>query len=204
MKKYISVDVEASGTIPGKYSMLSVGACLVDDPSKQFYAELKPISFEFDPEAMKIGSLGLKCLEEYRRAIPAQKDKLDPKHEKFDPRLVLNVLEKEGLFPIHAMQNFEEWIKENTTKKSKPIIAAAPILFDGMYISWYFNTFLGHNPFGFSGEDINSVYRGFRKNVHASIKDLKMRQGELPHNALEDAIQQAKEFKYFLDQIRQK
>ena len=38
-KKYISFDVEASGLIPGKYSMLSIGACVVGDISKQFYKE---------------------------------------------------------------------------------------------------------------------------------------------------------------------
>jgi hypothetical protein len=30
---FVSVDVEASGPIPGKYSMLSIGACVAFDPS---------------------------------------------------------------------------------------------------------------------------------------------------------------------------
>jgi hypothetical protein len=28
-KKYVSVDVESSGLTPGKYSCLSIGACIV-------------------------------------------------------------------------------------------------------------------------------------------------------------------------------
>ncbi|MGL1984483.1 3'-5' exonuclease, partial [Escherichia coli] len=28
---FISVDIEASGPVPGKYSLLSIGACLVSD-----------------------------------------------------------------------------------------------------------------------------------------------------------------------------
>lgn len=41
---FISVDIEASGPIPGAYSMLSLGACVVGEPDKSFYAELRPIS----------------------------------------------------------------------------------------------------------------------------------------------------------------
>src|SRR6266436_4496570 len=34
---YISVDIEAAGPVPGEYSMLSLGACLVDSPEITFY-----------------------------------------------------------------------------------------------------------------------------------------------------------------------
>lgn len=40
---FISVDIEASGPIPGEYSLLSIGACMVDNPDESFYAELKPV-----------------------------------------------------------------------------------------------------------------------------------------------------------------
>jgi hypothetical protein len=33
---YVSVDIEASGPIPRRYSMLALGACLVDDPARTF------------------------------------------------------------------------------------------------------------------------------------------------------------------------
>ena len=36
----ISVDVETSGPSPTTGSLLSVGACLVDDPERAFYREL--------------------------------------------------------------------------------------------------------------------------------------------------------------------
>jgi hypothetical protein len=35
-EQYYSVDVESSGPIPGKYSMLSLGACLVGQASHFF------------------------------------------------------------------------------------------------------------------------------------------------------------------------
>jgi hypothetical protein len=43
-ERYFSVDIESSGPIPGKYSMLSLGACAVDDPDVAFYVEFKPTS----------------------------------------------------------------------------------------------------------------------------------------------------------------
>lgn len=65
---YISVDIEADGPIPGPYSMLSLGAAVAGvqdadgftaaDPEKQtFYRELRPISEEFDPEALAVSGL---------------------------------------------------------------------------------------------------------------------------------------------------
>src|SRR4051794_36193671 len=50
----ISVDIEASGPVPPDYSMLSIGACVVDDPAESFYVELKPIGALAVPEAMKV------------------------------------------------------------------------------------------------------------------------------------------------------
>jgi hypothetical protein len=39
----MSVDVEASGPAPGRYSLLAIGACPFVDPTLTFYAELKPV-----------------------------------------------------------------------------------------------------------------------------------------------------------------
>lgn len=61
---YISVDIEASGPIPGEYSMLSVGACKVGDMDKNFYVELKPISERFTEEAIRVCGLDMQALKE--------------------------------------------------------------------------------------------------------------------------------------------
>jgi DNA polymerase III epsilon subunit-like protein len=79
---YISVDVETSGPIPGRYSLLSVGACVVGAADKAFYEELKPISADFVPEAMKVSG--------------------------FD----LNQLAVTGRSPAEAMQAFDKWIEK--------------------------------------------------------------------------------------------
>jgi ribonuclease T len=59
---YLSIDIEASGPIPGDYSMLSIGACVVDRPEDQFYKELRPISTAFVPEALQISMLSMETL----------------------------------------------------------------------------------------------------------------------------------------------
>ncbi|MBL9080893.1 MAG: 3'-5' exonuclease [Planctomycetales bacterium] len=79
---YFSVDIEAAGPIPGKYSLLSVGACLVSDQSQGFYVELKPVSDEFVPEAIAVSGF------------------------------TLDALKRSGELPTTAFQRFADWIEE--------------------------------------------------------------------------------------------
>ncbi len=52
---WISIDIETDGPIPGDYSMVSFGAVLVQpDLQTTFYAELKPTSEKWIPEALAI------------------------------------------------------------------------------------------------------------------------------------------------------
>jgi DNA polymerase III epsilon subunit-like protein len=52
---YIVVDVESDGSIPHKYSMVCFGAVIVEPSlSKTFYGKTKPISDEWNPEALAI------------------------------------------------------------------------------------------------------------------------------------------------------
>lgn len=64
---YVSVDIEAAGPIPGEYSMLSLGACLVGAPDVAFYVELRPITDRFVPAALRVGGLSLQQLAESGR-----------------------------------------------------------------------------------------------------------------------------------------
>lgn len=52
---YIMVDVEADGPIPGDYSMISLGAVVVDEAlDREFYGQLRPISDQWIPEALAV------------------------------------------------------------------------------------------------------------------------------------------------------
>jgi len=53
---YIMVDIEADGPIPGDYSMVCLGAVVVEPGlARTFRGRLRPISVEFDPEALAVG-----------------------------------------------------------------------------------------------------------------------------------------------------
>lgn len=197
-KKYISVDIEASGPTPGKYSMLSLGTCVVGNTNIQFYRELKPLNKNFILDAMRTGCLGLRCLDDKKHLL-----EYNPKSPEFKPELILAILEEKGEKPEKVMKEFADWIIKNT-EGFRAVEAAAPIKFDGMFTSWYFDNFYGKNPFGHSGEDINSFYRGIKRDINVNIHELKIFSKNLSHNALQDAISHAKSFEKILEIIKEK
>jgi DNA polymerase III epsilon subunit-like protein len=164
---FISVDVEAAGPIPGEYSLLSIGACVVGDTDKNFYVELKPINFNFLPEAMAVAG--------------------------FD----LSELDRTGLDPREALSLFEEWLRSVTAIDQSPIFVGYPLAFDWMFVTYYFQRFLGRNPFGYYGLDIKSYNMGLtgsrwdRSGLDQAGQPFVL---ELTHNAREDAIAQAHVF----------
>jgi DNA polymerase III epsilon subunit-like protein len=64
-ERYFSVDIESAGPIPGKYSMLSLGACVVGNSEEEFYVEFKPISRDFISDALKVSGFDLDHLEQH-------------------------------------------------------------------------------------------------------------------------------------------
>jgi len=52
---YVMVDVETDGPIPPDYSMISLGAVIVDETlDKRYYGQLRPISKQWIPEKLEI------------------------------------------------------------------------------------------------------------------------------------------------------
>ena len=185
--KYIAVDVEASGPTPANYSLLSIGASVVGQSNRTFYKELKPISRNYVAEAMKVGCLGLRCLDDFK----TQDDRYNPQSKSFRPDLVLDVLQEQGVEPREVMSQFGNWINESSNG-GKPILASDCDAFDGMFVHVYFDKFGVDNPFVYGGVNIDSMYRGFMKDPSARIEDSKFWNESLSHNAMEDAVVQAK------------
>jgi len=191
-KKYVSFDIESSGPTPGKYSMISIGACIVGNRNKQFYREIKPISMNFCIEALKIGAQGLNCTKNLQIF-----DEYNPHKDAFDAINVLKKLSQQGEAPAKVMSEYQDWVLKNT-RGFRPVEAAAPIKFDGMFTAYYFDNFNnGQNPFGHSGEDINSMFRGYKQDINEHTKSLGIK-STLTHNALEDALIQAERFEKLL------
>ncbi len=175
---YISVDIETAGPYPSRYSLLSIGACLVDEPSAAFYVELQPVNEEADAGALAVGGLSLATLAET------------------------------GVPPRAALVQFEAWVLAHTPEDSRPVFVGFNAAFDWMFINDYFHRFLGHNPFGHNALDIKAFYMGvtgvrWSQTTLAHVAAHLNQPCSLTHNALADAQVQAQLFGALLDAAQQ-
>lgn len=166
---YISVDVETAGPYPGAYSLLAIGACLVMNPEQGFYAELQPVTTEATDEALSISQLDLAELQE--TALP----------------------------PKEAMLRFSQWINGATPVDSELIFVAFNAPFDWMFINYYFQHYLGYNPFGHKALDIKAFYMGltgasWEETGWQPVARRYLDNRSLSHHALKDAQDQAEIF----------
>jgi len=84
---YVMVDIEADGPIPGDYSMVCLGAVLVEPAlDRTFRARLRPISARWDPDALKVSGF-------------SREETLG-----FDD-------------PHEAMLKFDSWLKQNARER---------------------------------------------------------------------------------------
>ena len=167
---YVSVDVETSGPAPGRYSLLAIGACLVDEPTCTFYAELQPIGESATAEAMQVHNLDLATLK------------------------------RDGLPPAEAMKRFEAWLKAVVPDGALPVFVGFNAPFDWMFVADYFDRFLGRNPFGHTALDLKAYYMGLTGGAWSDTtkRALAARYPDHPHlthNALQDAVDQAALFR---------
>ena len=166
---FFSVDVETAGPNPGTYALLSIGACAALNTSRTFYTELQPDKSAFTLEALAITGLSLQRLIETGRP------------------------------PEDAMRSFAAWIGDIAPEGTAPVCVAFNAPFDWMFLNDYFHRYLGHNPFGHNSLDIKALYMGlrrlptFRGTKYSMNHDFPPAR-PLTHNALQDAIDQAKLF----------
>jgi len=174
---FVSVDVETSGPIPGEYSLLSIGACRVDDPEVTFACELKPLNRNADPEALAVTGLSL------------------------------DVLSQRGLAPQMAMQHFDAWLMAGITADETPVFVGLNAPFDWSFVNYYFHRFLGRNPFGFTALDIKAYFMGaigcrWSDTRSSQIANFVNVNSAGNHNALIDAQYQAKLFRLLRDRSK--
>lgn len=167
---FISVDVETAGPIPGEFSMLSIGACVVGDPQAEFECTLKPINDNADPAALEVTGLSL---EELRRT---------------------------GREPDAAMRSFAEWVGRVAVPDAAPVFVGFNAPFDWSFVNYYFHRFTGANPFGFTALDIKALWMGVAGCSWADTRSSRMAERLGPstegdHNALHDARHQAELFR---------
>jgi ribonuclease T len=174
---YISVDIEAAGPSPTFYSMLSIGACTLQEPRYTFYLELKPVHNEKNQNALKISGLDWHKLKE------------------------------EGIHPQDAIPQFAQWIVDVTPEGYQPIFLAFNAVFDWLFVNEYFYRFYGSNPFGHKALDIKAYYMGlhgvtWEETAMRYLSAHYLNNQDLTHNALQDAVDQADIFQKMLQDAK--
>ncbi len=135
---YFSVDVEASGPVPGLYNLVSIGAVPVGrtggsfkPEDRRFYVELKPIGGGFDAQAMAVHGIPRARLE--TRGAPADQ----------------------------AMRDLRDFVEKRCGRAgARAVFVGHNAGFDWSYISYYFTLFKVPNPFGYKALDIKSLAMG--------------------------------------------
>ena len=174
---FFSVDIETSGPYPERYSLLAIGACLVEDPSQGFYVELKPTKTHVLNSALR------------------------------DNELTVERLTREGLAPALAIQEFADWIHEAAPQGQRPLMVAFNAPMDWGFLNHYFLEYLDENPFGRSAIDIKAFYMGltgcpWEETSMLYLSPRFLRGQRLPHDALANARLQADLFRKLLAQAR--
>jgi hypothetical protein len=177
---YISADIESDGPIPGRYSMLSFGLAVAATFDGQKFAPRDPAAATFARELRPIATgfvpsaLAVSGLDRDRLA-------------------------REGTDPEAAMAEAAAWVRAEAGD-ARPVMVGYPIVFDWMFLHWYFVRFCGGSPFGFSGAlDMKTMYQR-----RAGVTLDRAGREDLPpellparphtHDALADAIEQAEIF----------
>ncbi len=170
---YISVDIEASGPIPGDYSMLSLGACVVGDTARNFYVEFVPLNDNFTPQAMQTCDLSLAELR------------------------------ARGTEPKTAMTEFGKWVQETADGAYPVMVGFnSPFdwsFVNYYFIHFVGKNPLGHSALDIKSYYMGAYHTTWSQ---TSLKhfppELNHLSKPLAHNALADAIQQAVIFEKLL------
>ena len=171
---YISVDVETSGPIPGEYSLLSLGACVIGETSKTFYREIKPIADAFIPQALEVTGLSLQKLNET------------------------------GTEPTAALRAFEDWQSSVSNGKRSVFVAFNPTfdwMFVAYYFHRFLghNPF-GISGLDIKAYYMGKLGTSWGETAKKKLDKKVLPLGRKhTHNALDDAIEQAEIFRRILE-----
>jgi ribonuclease T len=182
---YISVDVEASGPLPPEYNLVSIGAVEVRPApeghrlGREFYVELKPIFPGFRAESMAVHGISREHLE------------------------------RDGTEALESMRLFDEWTRSCLGPGEQAVFVGHNAVFDWAYINFYFHHFGIENPYGYKALDSKSLAMGVlgiawwdanKDFLLTAIPGLAgLADGEVAHNALDDARFQARILAALLD-----
>jgi len=183
---YISADVETDGPVPGPFSLLSFGLAAVGrydgahferwPPHEQtFYRELRPISDEFQPEALAINGLDRERLR------------------------------REGRDPREAMAQAASWVNDISAGHRPVLVAYPVAFDWAFLYWYFEQFAPDGSPFGHSScLDIRTQYQAlagtvFDRSGKAAMPDFLLPSAPHTHNALDDAVEQGELFANLLE-----
>lgn len=178
---YISADVETDGPIPGPFSLLSFGLTVVgrydgrqferQPPRAQtFYRELRPISADFQPEALAVNGL--------------DRDRLA----------------REGRPPAEAMAEAAAWVRAVSAEHRPVLVAYPVAFDWSFLYWYFERFAPGGSPFGHSScLDIRTLYQAlagtvFDRSGKRSMPAFLRADQPHTHDALDDAVEQGELF----------
>ena len=128
--------------------------------------------------------------------------KLKPISDKYIPEaLAVSGFSREETLtfeePKKVMIDFANWIKNICN--DRPIFISDNNGFDWMFICWYFHHFTEANPFGFSSQNLGSLYKGIEKDTFKTFKHL--RKTKHSHHPVEDAKGNAEALLYMKNEM---
>lgn len=195
-ERYFSVDVEASGPIPGLWWMPSFGACPTDDVEDGFKALLKPLNYcypEMDGIVRPDVPGAVKVVVQGTPGFDWDFDKSDEANcaEVYDYYVEM------GENIETALQRFKAWMSNRTNgRELRPYVVGAPLSFDFMWLYWYYQFVMDEMPaFSFAGLDMRSYFMG--KHGETGLRSNKRRYKKFyptnrphTHDPLDDAQEQ--------------
>jgi hypothetical protein len=180
---YISVDIESVGDVPGKFSLISLGAAaynIYGTLLDTFMVNVQELEGAIqDPATMSFWALN-------RAAYEATLVDRKPAEE--------------------AMESFTQWFE----KLENPVFVFCPSKFDAMFVYWYLQTFVDRMTFKTTPDmfdtktlaaallKVDNVREASKRNWPKRWKNKKLRHS---HLALDDAIEQGQQFIKILREV---
>jgi DNA polymerase III alpha subunit (gram-positive type) len=134
---YFCIDIECSGTVPGLFDMVSLGAQAVSADARgelrlgeTFYVEIRPTGAGVDPSAMAIHGLTLAHLAAH------------------------------GVSRRAALEALTRWVEARTVPGTEPVFVGHNAPFDWSFVSYAFKAEELPNPFGYKALDTKALSAG--------------------------------------------
>lgn len=101
---------------------------------------------------------------------------------------------------LKVMKNFDIWVR--AVSKGRPVFVSDNPAYDFQWINYYFDKYLGHNPFGHSGRRISDFWAGLQGDFALTQGWKKFRVTPHDHNPVHDSLGNVEAFETIMKMVR--